>query len=289
MMEWPVFESFLNQVQQWTLPVIDSRNAIRAIIVLIAIALAHHLLLVNKNPNGPPLVKSILPFIGAGLSFNRNPEKFLRACSEKYGGIFTLYMGGRRMHVVGDMAQGIPTILKQHKIYDAFFSTRSFATILFGVTQKQIEDAQLQKESFDLFHPHLLASEAVNALMDVFTANLETTMVRETQKLNVDGQLDKEGVIVDLDVWVHKILVEVTGRTLFGETWPFDDEFLNDLRIWDNDIFSLLKGYPAFLIPKAMASRERYYTRILKMLQEPLVNPSKLIEERIKVMPLQIV
>jgi hypothetical protein len=274
--------SFLNQAHQLTATAINLRNAIRAVIVLIACAFAHHLLLVKKHPNAPPLIKSIFPFIGVGLNFLNDPEKFLRKCTERYGGIYTLYMGGKRLHVVNDPVDGIPTIFKSNKVYDRFFSTRTHATALFGVTQEQIEDSQLQKESFELFHPYLMATEAVNTLMEVFTSNLKTTMSREIQKLNGEGQLDK-GVVVDLDVWVRKVLVEVTGRTLFGETWPSDDDFFNDLCTWDRDIYSVLKGYPSIFTRNATAAREWYYSRLLKMFEEGLVNPSKLIDERLKV------
>jgi hypothetical protein len=277
--------SFLNQAHQLAATAIDLRNVIRAVIVLIACAFAHHLLLVKKHPNAPPLIKSILPFIGVGVSFLNDPEKFLQKCTERYGGIYTLYMGGKRLHVVNDPVDGIPTIFKSNKIYDRFFSTRTHAAALFGISQDQIEDPQLQKESFELFHPYLMANEAVSALMDVFTSTLKTTMSRELQKLNREGQLDKAGVVVDLDGWVRKVLVEVTGRTLFGETWPSDEDFFNDICIWDKGIYSVLKGYPSIFTRDAMAARERYYSRLLKMFQEGLVNPSKLIDERLKVIP----
>jgi hypothetical protein len=279
---------FLNQAHQFAATAIDPRNVIRAVIVLIACAFAHHLLLIKKHPNAPPLIKSIFPFIGVGISFLNDPEKFLRKCTEQYGGIYTLYMGGKRLHVVNDPVDGIPTIFKSNKIYDSF-SSRTRAVALFGISQEQIEDPQWQKETFDLFPPYLMANEVVSSLLDQFTSNLKTTMSREIQKLNGEGQLDKEGVVVDLDGWIRKVLVEVTGRTLFGETWPSDEDFFNDICIWDNGIYSVLKGYPSIFTRDAMAARERHYSRLLKMLQEGLVNPSKLIEERLKVIPRRIV
>jgi hypothetical protein len=48
-------------------------------------------------------------------------------------------------------------------------------------------------------------------------------------------------------------------------------------------MYLLLKTYPSVLTREVILSRERYYGHILKMLKQPLVNPSQLIEERLKV------
>src|SRR5438477_8202388 len=47
------------------------------IVLAIALAFAYHFLFITNSPNGPPLVRGPLPFLGAGLSFLRDPENFL--------------------------------------------------------------------------------------------------------------------------------------------------------------------------------------------------------------------
>ncbi|KAI9264233.1 lanosterol 14-alpha demethylase [Phascolomyces articulosus] len=68
----------------------------------LGVAFAIHILsqlIVPKDPRQPPVVFSILPFMGNAVEFGMNPIQFLKKCQEKYGDVFTFYMVGKRVTV----------------------------------------------------------------------------------------------------------------------------------------------------------------------------------------------
>ena len=268
------------------IPPFPSFQALPQYIVLaIALAFARHFLFIRNGPNGPPMVRGSLPWLGVALSFLRNPERFLLKCQQLHGDIFTLYMGGKRMHVVSDSISGIPTVYRNFKVFQFSLLSNHIDIVLFGLSEKQAKDTDLYKAHIEKLAPNLLAQNMVDGLVEAFSNNLKPVLAREIQKLDVDGQLGRDGVIVDLDVWLKKIMFESSGKALFGETWPIEDSFIESYAQFDEQVYEIVKEYPYFLVRKALQGRERYYRRVLEMFQQPLVNPSNLIQERLKVPP----
>lgn len=283
-----MFSHLADQVHRLTLAFRSSLSfqALPQYIVLaIALAFAHHFLFIKNGPNGPPMVRGSLPWLGVALSFLSNPEQFLLKCQKLHGDIFTLYMGGKRMHVVSDSISGIPNVYRNSKVFPFSLLTNHIDIVLFGLSEKQAKDSDLYKAHLEKLAPNLLAQNMVDGLVEAFSKNLNPVLAREIQKLDVDGQLGKDGVIVDLDIWLKKIMFESSGKTLFGETWPTEDSFIEAYSQFDEKIYEIVKEYPYFLTRKALQARERYYQRILMMFQQPLVNASNLVQERLKVPP----
>ena len=71
-----------------------------------------------------------------------------------------------------------------------------------------------------MFGVLLLAQGGVEQFIHNYSKNLRPILARETKKLDYDGMLAKDGVVVKLDKWLRKIMFECIGKTLFGETWP---------------------------------------------------------------------
>lgn len=249
------------------------------------IALAYHFLFVTNGPNEPPLVKGIIPFIGVAPSFLTNPEPFLLDCQKRYGDIFTIYVAGRRMHIIADPINAIPAVYRNFKTFTFQILSNSFDILLFGVSEKQAKDEALYKANMSVLAPNLLSQTAVDTLIKSFNKHLQPVLSRGISELDIDGQLSKDGVVVDLVQWLRKIMFETSGKALFGETWPSDNGFLDDFVEFENGMYDILKRYPSFLTRKAINGRERYYHRLLEMFQEPLVNPGPLMPERLKVFP----
>ena len=44
----------------------------------------------RKTPTSPPLVSGMIPFVGVGVAFGRNPKQFLESCRRKHGDVFCL-------------------------------------------------------------------------------------------------------------------------------------------------------------------------------------------------------
>ena len=272
------------QLVSFTTRSIDIQSTVFTIFVLLlALLFAHHFLLVKSNPHAPPLVKSWFPFIGVGFQFLRDPERVLLQCRARYGDIYTLYMGGKRLHVVCDVFSGIPEIYKNNKVFSISALTKSFGSFVIGMPEKMFEDDRLERAVAGMFGPLFLAPDRVEQFVHHFSNSLRPILARETKNLDCDGMLAHDGVVVNLDKWLRRIMFECVGKTLFGETWPSDDDFFNDYLVWDEGGYSLMKRYPSFLTSKIIAARERYYKRILDTLKQPLVRPSEIVQERLKV------
>jgi len=284
-----MFSDVSDQTRRMAIAFVSSSLRLDAILqfffVIIAFAFAHHLLFITNRPNGPPMVRGSLPFLGVALSFLHDPEQFLLKCQKRYGDIFTLYMGGKRLHVVCDSVNGIPSVYRNFKTFPFSVLANHFDIILFGVSEKQAKDTALYKAHFDRLAPSLLAQNMVDRLIENFNMNLQPILAREIHKLDAGGQLSRDGVVIDLDAWLKKIMFECSGKALFGETWPSEDQFFEDYSQWDSGIYDILKGYPNIMTRKAVQARERYYKRLVEMFRKPLINPSKLIEERVEVLP----
>ena len=275
----------VHQLARYTIALIASQgpqDIARYLILIIVLAIAYHLLVIDKTRDGPPLIKGWIPFIGVGLSYMSNPEPFLQRCRQQHGDIFTLYMGGKRINVISDPISGIPTIYRNAKAFTIAALAFHFDVLLFGLPPSQAGDKKLYKANLDTLAPLLLAQDMVDILITEFNANLQPILAREISKLNVK-KLDHEGVVVDLGLWLKRIMFQASGRTLFGETWPDDDDFFGDFCTWDDYVYSIIKNYPYFMTRKAILARERYFERLVTMFQHGLVNPSKLVKERIKV------
>jgi hypothetical protein len=250
---------------------------------IIAFAFAYHFFFINNGPNGPPMIRGTLPFLGVALEFLRNPEQFLLKCQELHGDIFTIYIGGKRIHIICDSINAIPTIYRNFNLFGFSVLQQYFDMVLFGDSERHAKDVKMHRDSIDKLAPNLLAQDMVDDLVKIFNTNLQSILSRETANLNVDGQLEREGVIVDLDVWVKKLMFECSGKTLFGETWPTEDQFFNDYYQFEEGAYKLLKGYPYVFTRKAVQARERYYQRLVTMLRKPLVKPSRVVSAKLEV------
>src|SRR5271170_5256869 len=71
-------------------------------------AFFHHYFILRNGPNEPPLVKGPIPLLGCGLSLGRDMKSFLIENRVKYGGIYTLYVLGKRIHIISDPVEGVP-------------------------------------------------------------------------------------------------------------------------------------------------------------------------------------
>jgi hypothetical protein len=264
------------------LPLISFGHIWLYFLIVFSIPFLYHALFVKQHPNGPPFLKGYLPYLGTAIPYLRNPEQFLRECQKKYGGIFTLYMGGKRMHIISDPISGIPTVYRNPKIFTFSVLANQFDITLFGVSEKQAKDPAFYKAQLEVIPPHLFASDAVAVLIKNFNDNLQIILPREIKKLDAGDQLAK-GVVVDLDQWLKRIMFECSGRSIFGNTWPSDDEFFNDFYTWDAGVYSILMNYPSFMTKKAINARERYYSRMEEMFLSRDFSPAQVIRERVKV------
>jgi hypothetical protein len=281
-----MFESLWIKAQHiatYTYACVDSRAIYYTVIALIGIAYAYHLVLLKENPGAPPLVKSWIPFFGTAFSFMRNPEKYVLQCRQRYGDMFTLYMAGKRLHVVCDPFIGIPSVYNREKTFCFSAVSRGFGLRFFGQSEKMLDHTEYEAANRALFVPLLLAQDQVNILITEFNKNLQSIILREIKELQRQGKFGENGQSFSMDTWICKVMFECSGKTFFGETWPKDEKFFQDWKTWDDALYPILKGYPSIFTRKAMLARERYYEQLVDMFKRPLVGPSKLIRAKVEV------
>jgi cytochrome P450 len=162
-------------------------------------------------------------------------------------------------------------------------SLDTFSGALFGTPKELIDDKDLLHEELELFPSMLLSNDAVATLIQEFNSHLQDILPREIRKLNRRGNLESDGVVIEMDKWMQRLMFECSGKTLFGATWPDDEHFFDDFRTWISGMYPLLKGYPRIFTRKAIQGRERYFKRLVDMFNRPLHNPSKVVVERMKV------
>jgi Cytochrome P450 len=270
-------------IASYTYTYIDSRTIYYTIIALIGIAYAYHVVLVKENPGAPPLVKSWIPFFGTAFSFTQNPEKFVLQCRQRYGDMYTIYMVGKRLHVVCDPFIGIPSIYKRDKTFCFSAVDRTFGLQYLGRSERILNHTEYEAANRALLVPLLLSQDQVNILITEFNRNLQPIILRAVNELHRQGKFGENSQSFSIDTWICRVMFECSGKTLFGETWPEDEKFFQDWKTWDDALYPMLKGYPSIFTRKARMARERYYERVLSMFKQPLVKPSKLIRERMEV------
>jgi hypothetical protein len=220
---------YVRQFADSTTAILHFRSIQRLLLLILALSFAHHFLLVRRKPGAPVLVKSWIPLIGTAIPFFWNPERFLFQCKELYGDVYTLYMGGKRFHVVCDPVAGFPAVYKNHKIFSMSVLFLIFGIRMFGHSEKMLNDTDYQEAIFATLVPLLLAQDKVDVLITQFNTNLRRLLAQEIKRFHCDGQVNKDGVIVNFDTWLDRIMFECSGKTLFGDTWPSEESFFQRL------------------------------------------------------------
>ena len=68
--------------------------------MLIIFVIFHHYFILSNDPHEPPIVKDPLSFLDCEIFMQRDMRSFLLQNQAKYGGIFTIYVAGQRIHVI---------------------------------------------------------------------------------------------------------------------------------------------------------------------------------------------
>jgi hypothetical protein len=229
--------------------------------------------------NQPPLANRWIPFLNLIFLYMPYTERILAYSRRNYGDIFTIQIRKIKLHVVLEPSSGAQ-IFREHRTF-AFSSIIDHAEmLLFGLPASQAADPVLRKETLASLNQHILSQSSVDVLMENFGAHLCGVLSRRLNELDVDGKLSTQGVVVDMARFITKILFECTGKTLFGNTWPTDDNLMNDVIIFDHHVPTFVKCYPYIFQRKGILARERMLERLVTILDQPLVNPSLYVANR---------
>jgi Cytochrome P450 len=161
----------------------------------------------------PPLVKGWLPYFGVWWDLKADPELYLRACYEAHGEVFTLYMCGRRYHMlwnhedhhvfylkpddeVSGVAQPFVAVLGSKDA--ALFSRENKHEVMVHVAQW-----------LGFFHRHV-ARGLSGQYMRAYTAGIHAEIRAGLGELPAQGELDLYQFLIDMSL-------RCTLRLMLGE------------------------------------------------------------------------
>ena len=201
----------------------------------------------RRRPNEPPLSFG-LPYIGEGLSLLVDFIGLAGRLREKYGSIVTIIVFGYRMHFV----TGHKEIRKMYSMSDLFtFRDISFN---FEVMFSGMESHEEMKRYTEELQPELLqGNNAMNELAVRFRNALHET-IRENSELR-----EKDYQTIDLMDFLSNLIFDVSGRSLFGETWlkgVDKNEASNQFKSFISHVFMIIIGVPKLFIQKGYIARD---------------------------------
>jgi hypothetical protein len=242
--------------------------------VLVAGVIFHHYVILGNDPHEPPLVKGKLPILGCVIPLQRDMQSFLLHNQAKYGGIFTIYVAGQRIHIISDPVDGVPAYFRSRN-----FGLREFAEVMrrktFLNTDEEVRDDSLTNDLIGIYPTLLLSNEATTELSERLIAHLQPCLDRLTDATGDDW---KE---VDLVEWCSKIVFELSNIALMGSTFPKDDELFHDLLQFEENFVRIWK-LPSFLVKKEQALTQKLIDRMQNVYENGM-DPAQIIQKRVQV------
>ncbi|KAK9384167.1 cytochrome P450 [Lipomyces mesembrius] len=196
-------------------------------------------ILLSATQDEPPLVKGPLPFLGSAHSFLRNPQTLLVGLQEKYGRVFTIYMGGDRVTVLTDTIFGIPQAFSKRSLSFLHFQIPHSQT-LFGYTKSFAMNLELQKK-------------LVQKVISVLGSKPLSADITETLKTTYLSLIDDssryarcEGEVIDLYDYCRRNMFYASARALFGPDFSVD-KIYRPFVLFEHHFPKFAKKYPRFL------------------------------------------
>jgi len=142
-------------------------------------------LVIPKNPNTPPVVFHLFPFIGSTVSYGIDPYAFLESCRKKYGNVFTFILLNKRVTVALGLEGSALVLNGKISQVNAEEAYTALTTPVFGtdvvydvpnpilMQQKKFVKSGLTPENFRKYVP-MIADETISYLEDHVFENPKT-------------------------------------------------------------------------------------------------------------------
>ncbi|KAK9235621.1 cytochrome P450 [Lipomyces kononenkoae] len=244
---------------------------VSVVAILVSGIILQHLLL-SATSDEPPFIRGPIPFLGAALSFARDPRPLLHRLQKKYGWIFTVYVAGQRITILSDPIFGNRQVWNNSTSVSLPMFTRYISETLFKFTKSMTNDfefqEQLTKKVISILNSKPLLADIVQTLKVTYLSEVDDS----SQYANCDGD------VIDLYEYCRHNVYYSSARALFGPGFPFDEIYLPYIR-FEDDITKFVKGYPRFL------NREGYNARqkVLDELGSFFMDPSRVAQSSVLV------
>eukprot|EP01080_Neovahlkampfia_damariscottae_P012128 gene12128-5619_t len=203
----------------------------------------------------PTLLRGQIPFFGVMLDIGfKGLYQFVVDASKKYGNIFTVFLLGKRIHVISDYFAYSQIQRKPHVF--------SFNPVIqdFGKLLKHSDDAELEDvrdEAVDPVKKYLMGKE-LEILSKVYGRLVVEKLEDEFKKGSVNGSM-----VVDLKAFVRKVLYYASGKSLCGVDFDTDSTE-TDFFTFDDNLKILVLGIPEIFTKSIFEARGR----VLKELEK---------------------
>jgi sterol 12-alpha-hydroxylase len=244
------------------------------ICVAVTAAIFYHFVLLRNDPNEPPLIKGNIPFLGCAIPFGRDMQSFLLKNQAKYGSIFTLYVGGKRIHIISDPVEGVPVHFR-HKNFGFAEFAEMMRKKLFLNTEEEVGDEVMTNELAATLVPALLANEATAELINKMVAHLQPCIDRLVEEI---GDEWKE---IDLLDWCCNLVFELSNIAIMGKAFPNDAELFHDMLQFEDNFLTTWK-WPEFLLKKEQGLSRKLVER-MRDVYEAGTDVSEIMRRRIAV------
>ncbi|KAH7920919.1 cytochrome P450, partial [Leucogyrophana mollusca] len=211
----------------------------------------------KQQPQYPPAVGSMLPWIGSGLIFAHDPFTLLDTCRKRYGHVFKLLLGGRRMVVVSS-ADAIAAVLRdRHETLHADVMHIALLRCVGAINHDIHRICEiLHHEIFPIIAHHLTR----HSLIDI--SPQFGTRLRSQLDVAFSSHIRQS---ISLKELVGRSLFEATSSALLRPSFP--TSFYDDLIMLDSSIYSRLYKLPFFPHPSARA-RQRLLDHLADYIEE---------------------
>ncbi|PKB98903.1 cytochrome P450 [Rhizophagus irregularis] len=206
--------------------------------------------------NMPPLVRYKIPIIGHTYSYLFNCEEFLKQCKKEYGGIYSLYIWGRVITIVGK--EYSQEVLSKD---DAFSFTEAF--------HKKFPSDLLLKGLSDTSITKLL-KEHVFCKLNFYSERMQKSLYSATQKYIDIGDYDESKVFNNMHHLITRIISNTIANIFIGEEESQYEEIITTFAEFTSDsvIFLMIPPILDFIYP----GLQNYINRII--IKSGLYNPT---------------
>jgi cytochrome P450 len=203
----------------------------------------------RRRAGEPPLIRGSLPHLGSALSVGRDAPRYLAACRERHGDVFTLIVAGRRMTFVLDPLSYV-AVLKCPQLQFGPVEDEAMALGfgLPGVRERMPFDQLVEYDHTYLKGPHLAPVTARMA------ERLGPAMLRAASH---------DWRAVELYELVWRLLFAAGTDALFGDGHGEDEQLAASFKQFDRAFPLLMGDLPELLTKPAIAARADVRARLL--------------------------
>ncbi|KAF2422625.1 14 alpha-demethylase [Tothia fuscella] len=165
--------------------------------------------LLVKNPNEPPIVFHVVPFIGSTIEYGIDPVKFFDKCKAKYGDVFTFILLGKKTTVyVGTrgndfILNGKLSHVNAEEIYSPLTTPVFGKDVVYDCPNSKL----MEQKKFVKFG---LTTEALRSYVTLIAAEVEDYVKRSPAFKGARGEFDVVNALAEITIFT-------ASRTLQGK------------------------------------------------------------------------